>query len=70
MTKSARAAIGSEALEAVADRGYYNCDEIVACEQAGVTVYLPKPMTSGLLAKGRFNMSRRTTFIFAPLASS
>jgi hypothetical protein len=26
----------------------------VACEQAGVTVYLPKPMTSGLLAKGRF----------------
>jgi hypothetical protein len=26
----------------------------VACEQAGVTVYLPKPMTSSLLAKGRF----------------
>ncbi len=66
MTESARAAIGSEAIEAVADRGYYNGEEIVACEQAGVTVYLPKPMTSGLLAKGRFNMSRRTTFIFAP----
>ena len=28
--------------------------EIVACEQAGNTVYLPKPMTSGLYAKGRF----------------
>jgi Transposase DDE domain len=26
----------------------------VACEQAGNTVYLPKPMTSGLYAKGRF----------------
>jgi Transposase DDE domain len=26
----------------------------VACEQAGITVYLPKPMTSGLHAKGRF----------------
>ena len=26
----------------------------MACEQAGVTVYLPKPTTSGLLAKGRF----------------
>ena len=26
----------------------------MACEQAGITVYLPKPMTSGLLAKGRF----------------
>src|ERR1700683_139777 len=40
MTERARAAIGSEAIEAVADRGY--------CEQAGITVYLPKPMTSGL----------------------
>lgn len=39
---------------AIADRGYYSGEEIVACEQAGITVYLPKPMTSGLLAKGRF----------------
>ena len=54
MTEQARAAIGSEAIEAVADRGYYSGEEIVACEQAGITVYLPKPMTSGLLAKGRF----------------
>src|SRR3954454_23101654 len=54
MTEQARTAIGSEAIEAVADRGYYSGEEIVACEQAGVTVYLPKPMTSGLLAKGRF----------------
>jgi hypothetical protein len=55
MSQQARAAIGSETIEAVADRGYYSGEEIVACEQAGVTVYLPKPiMTSGLLAKGRF----------------
>jgi hypothetical protein len=54
MSEQARAAIGSEAIEAVADRGYYSGEEIVACEQAGITVYLPKPMTSGLLAKGRF----------------
>ena len=54
MSEQARAAIGSKAIEAVADRGYYNGEEIVACEQAGVTVYLPKPMTSGLLARGRF----------------
>src|SRR3954469_8145386 len=54
MTEQARAAIGSEVIEAVADRGYYSGEEIVACEQAGITVYLPKPMTSGLLAKGRF----------------
>jgi hypothetical protein len=54
MSEQARAAIGSEAIEAVADRGYYSGEEIVACEQNGITVYLPKPMTSGLLAKGRF----------------
>jgi len=54
MSEQARAAICSEAIEAVADRGYYSGEEIVACEQAGITVYLPKPMTSGLLAKGHF----------------
>jgi TolA-binding protein len=54
MTEQARAAIGSATIEAVADRGYYSGEEIVACEQAGITVYLPKPITSGLLAKGRF----------------
>src|SRR4030088_1400862 len=54
MTEQARAAIGSEAIEAIADRGYYSGEEIVACEQAGITVYLPKPMTSGINAKGRF----------------
>ncbi|TBR22001.1 MAG: IS1182 family transposase [Reyranella sp.] len=54
MAERARAAIGSEVIEVVADRGYYKGEEIVACEQAGNTVYLPKPMTSGLYAKGRF----------------
>jgi hypothetical protein len=54
MTERARAAIGSEAIEAVADRGYYSGEEIVACEQAGNTVYLPSPVTSGLYVKGRF----------------
>src|SRR5437868_9306127 len=54
MSERARVAIGSEAIEAVADRGYYSGEEILACEQAGITVYLPKPMTSGINAKGRF----------------
>ncbi len=54
MTEQARAAIGSETIEAIADRGYYSGEEIVAGEQTGVTVYLPKPMTSGINAKGRF----------------
>jgi hypothetical protein len=38
--------MGVETLDAVADRGYYASEEIRACEEAGITVTLPKPMTS------------------------
>ena len=41
-------------LEAVADRGYYNGEEIKACDDAGITVTLPKPNDVGLKAEGRF----------------
>ena len=40
--------------EAVADRGYYSSEEILTCDKAGITVTLPKPITSGIEAKGRF----------------
>src|SRR2546429_4391655 len=32
----------------------YDGEEILACEEAGITVYLPKPMTSPAKAEGRF----------------
>jgi hypothetical protein len=38
---------GVDHLDAVADRDYFNSTEILACEQANITVTLPKPMTSG-----------------------
>jgi len=41
-------------LDAVADRGYFSSEQILACEQAGITVALPKPMTSHSNAEGRF----------------
>jgi transposase len=50
----AKDALGAEHLDAVADRGYFNSVEILACEQADITVTLPKPMTSGAKADGRF----------------
>ena len=46
--------LGAEHLDVVADRGYSNSPEILACEQANITVTLPKPMTSGAKADGRF----------------
>jgi transposase len=54
MGGQAKAALGVDRLEAVADRGYYNSPEILACHEAGIVVTLPKPMTSGAKAGGRF----------------
>ena len=54
MAKQAKATLGVENLDAVADRGYFNSEEILACEEAGITVTLPKPMTSNSKAEGRF----------------
>ena len=54
VAKQAKSALQAESLEAVADRGYFNGAEIVACEEAGITVTLPKPMTSNAKAEGRF----------------
>jgi transposase len=54
VAKQAKAVLQTETLEAVADRGYFNSPEILACHEAGITVTLPKPMTSGAKSDGRF----------------
>ncbi len=54
MAKRAKAALETDKLDVVADRGYFNSPEILACDEAGITVTLPKPLTSGSKAKGRY----------------
>ncbi|SMD15431.1 Transposase [Fulvimarina manganoxydans] len=54
MAEKARQALQVDRLDAVADRGYYSGEEILACENAGIAVTLPRPMTSGAKAAGRF----------------
>jgi transposase len=54
MAGQAKAAMGVEALEVLADRGYFDGEEVLACEPLGVTPILPKPLTSGAKAVGRF----------------
>ncbi len=54
MAKQTKATLEVDELDVVADRGYFSSEEILACEQAGITVTLPKPLTSGNKAKGRF----------------
>jgi transposase len=52
--KAAKEVLQVDKLEAVADRGYYHGEEIKACADAGITVTLPKPLTSGAKSEGRF----------------
>ena len=54
IASQAKEVLGVDKLEAVADRGYYSGPEILACHEAAITVTLPKPVTSGIEAKGHF----------------
>jgi hypothetical protein len=61
MAKQARAAMGTDELTAIADRGYFKSEEILACDEAGITVIVPKSTTSGAKFDGRFD---RADFIY------
>jgi len=54
MAKQASDATGIKELTVVADRGYFKGEEILECENADITAYVPKPLTSGSKAEGRF----------------
>jgi hypothetical protein len=54
MAGRAQEATGRRHLTALADRGYFDGEEVLACERAGVVPYVPKPLTSGAKAEGRF----------------
>ena len=63
MGQAAKDALHVDNLEAVADRGYFKGEEVLKCEQAGITVTLPKPQTSGAKSAGRFG---KQDFVFLP----
>jgi len=55
MAKLAREAIGRKSLTALADRGYYSGPQIRDCQLGGMTPLVPKTVTSGARADGRFD---------------
>ncbi len=63
MAKQARSATGAEELTVLADRGYFKGEEILDCEQAGITPLVPKPLTSNSKAEGRFD---KRDFVYIP----
>jgi len=54
MVEQSRDALDTEKITVIADRGYYTGEEIVTCENDGITVYIPRVMTSTAKARGRF----------------
>ncbi len=54
MSKKAKAALGTNKLEVLADAGYFSGEEILACDEVDITATLPKPLTSGNKAKGLY----------------
>ena len=79
--RSQPAAMGGKARDArceevtvLADRGYYNGEEVLACEGTGVLPYVPKTQTSGNVKRGLFTVqdfisTPRTTATLARRAS-
>ena len=63
MSEQAGEATGHDALTVLADRGYFDGEEVLACEQAGHTPLVPKPLTSGAKAEGRFG---KQDFVYLP----
>ncbi len=63
MGKLAKEEMDVEKLTAIFDQGYYNSEQILACEEAGIEVIVPKNVTSNATAEGRFG---KADFIYDP----
>jgi len=63
MASRAKDAMGVERLDVLADRGYFSGEEILACEALGATPFVPKTLTSGAKANGRFG---KQDFVYLP----
>ena len=53
MAKQTKATLEATNLDVIADRGYFSSEEILECDKAGITVTLPKPMTSNAKRFGK-----------------
>ena len=55
MARRTRDVLQGDSLTVLADRGYFSGEQILGCEQAGIATLVPKPLTSGSKADGRFD---------------
>jgi transposase/CheY-like chemotaxis protein len=55
MAQQTKETLQTDDLKVLADRGYFSSDEILKCEQAGVTPLVLKPITHNAATSGRFD---------------
>jgi len=55
ISELARAVLGTESLDVVADRGYFSLRELEKCYAGGIFPTMPVPQTSNNISKGRFS---------------
>ncbi len=53
--EAAKQALGVDTIEVVADRGYYKIEDIKACEAAGISAYVAKPLRGAGIKAGYFH---------------
>jgi hypothetical protein len=63
MAMQAKTALDVDALEVVADQGYYSGEELLACEQSNIVSFIAKIDTAAKRAKGEFP---RSAFRYIP----
>jgi transposase len=51
---AAKEVLGVEAIDAVADKGYFKIEDIEACEKAGIVPYVPRPQRGPSVKAGYF----------------
>jgi hypothetical protein len=61
MALKAREATGNKEITVLADRGYFNGDQVLACENTGVLPSVPKTLTSNNAKRGLFT---RQDFVY------
>jgi hypothetical protein len=68
MAQAAKAELGVEQLQALADKGYHQTDELKTCEQAGIEAFVPQPEHGGGSIRNGRRMFGKTQFKYDPAA--
>jgi transposase len=64
MAVAAKEQLGVQKLQALADKGYYEADQLESCEKAAVETFVPEPGGSGGMGKGGKSIFPKEQFVY------